>query len=152
MLQHVIKQVAKSRITIESSGGLTKDEIEKMVKDAEIHAAEDKKHKEKVEAVNQANSLIHTVEKNLFEYSDKIDEKEKENIKQDIDDLKQCLENDDVAEIKEKTANLTKSSMKIGELLYKSSEEKKNSTEDSDNNSGSEEEVKAEYEDLSKKN
>src|SRR5581483_7510498 len=94
-------------------------EIDKMVKDAEAHAAEDKRKRELAEARNHADSLVHTTEKSLTEFGDKVGAAEKQAIEADLAALKSALESEDAANIKAKTEALTKSSMKLGEAMYK---------------------------------
>jgi molecular chaperone DnaK len=107
----------EQKITIQASGGLTDDEIEKMVKDAESNAEHDKERKDIVEAKNHAESLVHSTEKSLKEYGDKLDNNSKETIEADIKTLKEVIEKDNVEDIKNKTEALMKSAMKIGEAM-----------------------------------
>lgn len=109
----------EQKITIKASGGLSDEEINKMVRDAELNAEEDKKRREKVEAKNQADSIIHSAEKGLKDYGDKIDAATKTQIEADVESLKQALTSDNLEEIKAKTEALATSSMKIGEMMYK---------------------------------
>ncbi|HCL90412.1 MAG TPA: molecular chaperone DnaK [Candidatus Atribacteria bacterium] len=109
----------EQKITITASSGLTEEEIEKKVKEAEQYAEEDKKLKEKIELRNQADTLIYTVEKTLKESGDKISEDEKSKINEDIKDLKATLEEDDVEKIKSNIEKLTTSSHKLAEEIYK---------------------------------
>ena len=127
----------EQKITIQSSGGLSKDDIEKAIRDAESHAEEDKKRKELIEIENQANSLIYSTEKNLQEYGDKISPEDKGKIEHDLDALKKALENKDPSDMKSKTDALMQSSMKIGEVMYKDNAENKQAASNEDN-SGSE--------------
>ncbi|MGN0904352.1 MAG: molecular chaperone DnaK [Alphaproteobacteria bacterium] len=106
-------------IRIQSSGGLSEADIDKMVKDAETHASEDKKRKEAVEARNRAESLIHATEKNLKDLGDKVAPADKEKVEADIKALQEVLESGDVEKINAKSEALMQSSMKIGEALYK---------------------------------
>src|SRR6516225_7575880 len=108
-------------IRIQANGGLSETDIERMVKDAESHAAEDKKRKELVEAKNHADSLIHTTEKALAEHGDKVSAEEKSAIETGVAELKSALEGDDVASIQAKTQSLMQASMKLGEAMYKAS-------------------------------
>lgn len=108
-------------IRIQASGGLKDEDIEKMVKEAEAHAAEDKKTKEAVEARNHADALIHTTEKALKENGEKISGADKEAIEKALADLKDVLESGDADKIKEKTDALVQTSMKMGEAMYKDS-------------------------------
>ncbi|MCT4634643.1 MAG: molecular chaperone DnaK [Rickettsiales bacterium] len=109
----------EQKITIQSSGGLSEDEINQMVKDAEANAEEDKKQKAIIEAKNHADSMIYNTEKNLKEYGDKISSEEKEKIESDIAELKKSIEGNDPEDMKAKTESLMQSSMKIGEMMYK---------------------------------
>ena len=109
----------EQKITITASSGLTEEEIEKKVKEAEQYAEEDKKLKEKIELRNQADTLIYTVEKTIKESGDKISEDEKSKINEDIKDLKAALEEDDVEKIKSNIEKLTTSSHKLAEEIYK---------------------------------
>jgi len=113
----------EQQIRIQASGGLSDDDIEGMVKDAESHAEEDKKRKETVEARNQADSLIHGTEKNLQEYGDKVSEDDRKSIEDAVAALKTALEGEDPEDITAKTQALTEASMKLGEAMYKASQE-----------------------------
>ncbi|MBI3453353.1 MAG: Hsp70 family protein, partial [Rhodospirillales bacterium] len=112
----------EQQIRIQASGGLSEGEIQKMVKDAEAHASEDKKRRELIEAKNHADSLIHTTEKNLKEHGDKVGEAEKSQIESDIAALKAVIDGDDAKAIQEKTQALLQSSMKLGEAMYKANQ------------------------------
>ena len=109
----------KQNITIQSSGGLTDAEIEKMMKDAEANASADKARKELVEARNHADSAVYSIEKSLNDYADKLDEATKNNIKEEIEKTKKAMEGEDVEAIKSATESLTNASMKLGEMIYK---------------------------------
>lgn len=113
----------EQQIRIQASGGLSDADIEKMVKDAEANAVADKAKREAVEAKNQAESLIHSTEKSLKEYGDKLAEDDKNVIETAIADLKTELEGNDAAAITEKTNALSEASMKLGEAMYKASQE-----------------------------
>ncbi|WP_375607944.1 MULTISPECIES: molecular chaperone DnaK [unclassified Bartonella] len=110
------------QIRIQASGGLSDADIEKMVKDAEEHAAEDKKRREGVEARNQAEALIHSTEKSLNEYGDKVSAEEKGQIETAISDLKSALEGSDTEEIATKMQKLAEVSMKLGQAMYEASQ------------------------------
>jgi molecular chaperone DnaK len=114
----------EQQIRIQASGGLSDTDIEKMVKEAQSHAEEDKKRRALVEAKNQADGLIHAAEKNLKEHGDKIPAADKEAIERDTASLKEALTSDDVSQIETATQALTQSSMKLGEALYKAEQEK----------------------------
>ena len=109
----------EQQIKIQASGGLSDDEIDKMVKDAEANAESDKQKREEVDVKNQANSLTFEVEKNLKEHGDKISSEDKSKIESDLKDLKEAVEKNELETIKQKTQELTQSSMKMGEAMYK---------------------------------
>ena len=109
----------EQQIKIQASGGLSDDEIDKMVKDAEANAESDKKKREEVDVKNQADSLVFQVEKNLKEHGDKISPEDKSKIETDLKDLKEAIEKNDLDLTKTKTQELTQSSMKMGEAMYK---------------------------------
>ncbi|HEY8254504.1 MAG TPA: Hsp70 family protein, partial [Rhizomicrobium sp.] len=109
----------EQQIRIQASGGLSEADIQKMVKDAESHAAEDKKRRELIEARNQADALIHSTEKALGEHGDKVGGDEKTAIEAAAAALKEAVKADDVDAIKEKTNTLAQASMKLGEAMYK---------------------------------
>jgi len=117
----------EQQIRIQASGGLSDEEIEAMVKDAEANADADVKKRESVEAKNQGEALVHSTESSLKEHSDKVDETTREVIETALEELKSALEGDDADLIKEKTTALAQSSMKLGEAMYQASQE-----EDSD--------------------
>jgi len=110
----------EQQIKIQASGGLSDVDIEKMVKEAESNAAEDKKKKELVEARNHADSLVYSTEKSLTEFGDKVSADDKKKIEDDIAAVKAALEKGDAEEIKKLTQELVQSSMKLGEAVYKS--------------------------------
>jgi molecular chaperone DnaK len=105
-------------IRITASSGLTEEEIDKMKKDAEIHAEEDKKRRELVETKNQADALVHSTEKSLKELGDKVDAETKTNVENEIENVKKALEGDDVDAIKTAVEALTAASHKLAELMY----------------------------------
>jgi molecular chaperone DnaK len=109
----------EQQIRIQASGGLSDADIQKMVKDAEEHAAEDKKRKEAVEAKNQGEALVHSTEKALSEHGDKVSGDEKSAIESAVTALKDALKTDDAEDIKAKTNSLAQASMKLGEAMYK---------------------------------
>ncbi len=113
----------EQQIRIQASGGLSDEEIETMVKDAEAHAEEDQKRREAAEHRNQAETLIHSTEKSLGEHGDKISEEEKKSIEDTVQDLKTALEGEDQADIQAKTEALAHASMKLGEAMYKAAQE-----------------------------
>ncbi|MBU5611307.1 molecular chaperone DnaK [Geomonas azotofigens] len=105
-------------IRITASSGLSKEEVEKMVRDAEAHAAEDKKKRELIEAKNQGDNLIYSTEKSLSEFGDKIDASEKQKIEEGIAALKKALEGSDADEIKKASETLMQASHKLAEAVY----------------------------------
>ncbi|MGB0554009.1 MAG: molecular chaperone DnaK [Alphaproteobacteria bacterium] len=113
----------EQQIRIQASGGLSDMDIDQMVQDAEEHAADDMKRKELVEARNTADSLIYSTEKTLEEYGDQIGEEDNAQIQSDLDALKESIKEEDVEDINVKTEALSKSSMKLGEAMYKASQE-----------------------------
>jgi molecular chaperone DnaK len=108
----------EQQIRIQASGGLSDDEIERMVNEAESHADEDKKRREFVEARNQADALIHMTEKNLSEYSDRVSEEDKASIEAELEGLKAVKDGDDLAALNAKMEALAQASMKLGEAMY----------------------------------
>ena len=109
----------EQQIRIQASGGLSEADIDKMVKDAEANAADDKKRREAVDAKNHADSLVHSTEKALAEHGSKIAETERRAIEDAVSDLKEALKGDDAEAIKAKTNTLAQASMKLGEAMYK---------------------------------
>ena len=113
----------EQKITIQASGGLSDEDIEKMVKDAEENAEADKERRELVEAKNQAESLINSTEKSMEEHSDKVDPTTIEAIELAIAALKDELETDNADKIKSGIQNVTEAAMKLGEAIYKAAQE-----------------------------
>nr|WP_312352256.1 molecular chaperone DnaK [Brucella intermedia] len=110
------------QIRIQASGGLSDADIEKMVKDAEANAEADKKRREAVEAKNQGESLVHSTEKSLSEYGDKVSADDKKAIEDALASLKTALEGDDADDIKAKTQTLAEASMKLGQAMYEAAQ------------------------------
>jgi len=108
----------EQQIRIQASGGLSEGDIERMVKDAEAHAEEDKKRRAQVEAKNQAEALIHTTERALAEHGAKVGETERRAIENAMADLKEAIKGDDADAIRVKTNALAQASMKLGEAMY----------------------------------
>src|SRR5262249_20152795 len=108
----------ENKITIKANSGLSEEEIEKMVKDAELNAAEDHRKLELVQARNQADALLHSVKKSLSEHGDKLEAGEKEKIEAALKDVEESLKGDDKADIEAKTEALTTASQKLGEKMY----------------------------------
>ncbi|MEO1248215.1 MAG: Hsp70 family protein, partial [Pseudomonadota bacterium] len=109
-------------IRIQASGGLSDDDIDRMVKDAEANAEEDKKRREKVEAVNQADAMIASIEKQLEEHGSALAEADRTEIETAVTELKAVKDSDDVADIQAKTQTLSQAAMKLGEALYKANQ------------------------------
>jgi molecular chaperone DnaK len=113
----------EQQIRIQASGGLSESDIQKMVKDAEAHAEDDKKRKAQVEAKNHAEALVHSTEKTLAEHGSKVGEAERRAIENAMADLKEALKGDDADAITAKTNALAQASMKLGEAVYKQAAE-----------------------------
>ncbi|MDC3382869.1 molecular chaperone DnaK [Candidatus Pelagibacter sp.] len=124
----------EQKIQIQASGGLSDEEIEKMVKEAEANKDEDKKKRESVDARNQADTLIHSTEKNLKEHGAKVSDADKKAIEDASTELKEAIKGTDTEEIKKKTETLVQASMKLGEAIYKSQEKKEGSPKEGDKN------------------
>ncbi|SES74746.1 molecular chaperone DnaK [Paracoccus homiensis] len=120
----------EQNITIQASGGLTDDDIERMVKDAEQNAEADKGRRELVEAKNQAESLIHSTRKSLEEHGDKVDESTVEAIELAIGALEESLKSEDAGKIQSGIQNVMDASMKLGEAIYKSQQSEPDSADD----------------------
>jgi len=108
----------ENKITIKANSGLSEDEIQKMVKDAELNAAEDKKKLEIVQAKNQGDAMVHSVRKSLTEYGDKLEAGEKDKIEAAIKDVEEALKGEDKDDIEAKTNALMTASQKLGEKMY----------------------------------
>jgi molecular chaperone DnaK len=113
----------EQQIRIQASGGLSEADIDKMVRDAEAHAEEDKKRKADVEAKNHAEALVHMTEKTLAEHGSKVGDAERRAIENAMADLKEALKSGDAASITAKANTLQQASMKLGEAMYKQSAE-----------------------------
>ncbi len=148
----------EQQIKIQASGGLSEEEIDKMVKEAEANAEADKKKREGVDVKNQADTMIHSAEKNLKEFGDKVSEQEKNAIENDIKALKEAVASDETDKIKSGLEALTQSSMKLGEAMYKAQQQDApNPNEPSDNTAGgsdqnNEKVVDAEFEEVKEDN
>ena len=145
----------EQQIKIQASGGLSEDEIDKMVKEAEANAETDKKKREAVDIKNQADTMIHSAEKNLKEFGDKVSEQERNAIENDIKSLKEASQTDDIENIKKGLEALTQSSMKLGEAMYKAQQQESaqsagpdDSQNDGDTNDKKEKVVDAEFEEV----
>jgi molecular chaperone DnaK len=144
----------EQKIQIQASGGLSEEEIQKMVKEAEANKEADKKKRESVDARNQADSLVFSTEKSLKEHGDKISADEKKAIENGIADLKKSLEGTDVEDVKKKTQSLIQVSMKLGEAVYKSQQKPgSNKAEDTKDPKSNDKEnvVDADFEDVKEK-
>ncbi len=148
----------EQQIKIQASGGLSEEEIDKMVKEAEANAEVDKKKREGVDVKNQADTMVHSAEKNLKEFGDKVSEQEKNAIENDIKTLKEAVASDDTDKIKSGLEALTQSSMKLGEAMYKAQQQDApNPNESPDNSAGgsdqnNEKVVDAEFEEVKEDN
>ena len=144
----------EQKIQIQASGGLSEEEIQKMVKEAEANKETDKKKRESVDARNQADSLVFSTEKSLKEHGDKISAEEKKAIEDGIADLKKSLEGTDAEDIKKRTQSLIQVSMKLGEAVYKSQQKPEaNKTEETKEAKPNDKEnvVDADFEDVKEK-
>ena len=146
----------EQQIRIQASGGLSDDDIDKMVKDAEANADSDKKKRETVEAKNQAESVLHSVENSLEELGSDIPADEKSSIEDAISELKTALEGEDAEDINAKTEALSQASMKLGEIAYRKAQEesadsddnKDDDTTDSPSDSSNDDAIDADFTDL----
>ena len=138
----------EQKITIEASGGLSDDEIENMIKEAEANAEADKKVRELVDAKNQAEAIIHSAEKGIVDAGDKITDEEKDPVEAAIKDLKEILDSEDLAAIQEKTATLSQAAMKIGEKLYQQEQENTGDENQGDNETKDADIVDADFEEV----
>ncbi len=136
----------EQKITIQSSGGLSDEEIQQMIKDSEQNAESDKKKKELIEVKNKADSLIHSAEKSLKEHSDKISDEEKNEVENAIKALSEELKEEDLEKINQKIESLTQASMKIGEKIYKAQQQASSDPQSSAKSDNEEGVVDAEYE------
>ncbi len=137
------------RITIQASGGLSDEEIEQMIKDAEANAEADKERRELADARNQAESLIHGTEKSIEEHGDKVDPSTIEAIELAIANLKEQIETEEAGKITAGIQNVAEASMKLGEAIYKAEQEKAEAADDGGEQPDDEEEiVDAEFEDI----
>jgi molecular chaperone DnaK len=109
----------EQQIRIQASGGLSEADINRMVKDAEVHAAEDKKRREMVDAKNHGESLVHDAEKSLKEYGDKVAQSDRSAVEAAVASLRAALQGEDVETIKARTNDLAQAQMKLGEAMYK---------------------------------
>ena len=142
----------EQKITIQASGGLSDEDIDKMVREAEENAEADKQRRELVEAKNQGESLVHSTKKSLEEHGDKLDPSTVEAIELATSALEEALATDDLGKIKGGIHNLTDAAMKLGEAIYKAGQEEAESnaeTQDDDAPRGVDDDiVDADFEDL----
>ena len=124
----------EQKIQIQASGGLSDEEIEKMVKDADANKEADKKKRESVDVRNQADTLIHSTDKNLKEHGSKVSDAEKKAIENASTSLKDALKGEDIEDVKKKTEALIQASMKLGEAIYKSQQNAKPESDKDGNN------------------
>ncbi len=136
------------QITIQASGGLSDEDIEKMIKDAEANAEADRARKELVETRNQGESLLHSTRKSLAEHSDKVDPATVEAIELAMSPLEDALKGEDAGKIKSAIQNLTEAAMKLGEAIYKASQAEGSSGEDEPRPVDDDNIVDADFEDL----
>ncbi len=146
----------EQKIQIQASGGLSDEEIEKMVKDAEANKEADKKKRESVDVRNQADTLIHSTEKNIKEHGAKVSDAEKKAIEDASSAVKEALKGEDIEDIKKKTESLVQASMKLGEAIYKSQQSTKpeSGKDDGDDDAGKKDEnvVDADFEEVKDEN
>jgi molecular chaperone DnaK len=138
----------EQKIQIQASGGLTDEEIQKMVKEAEANKEADKKKREEVDAKNHADSLIASTEQSLKEHGSKISETDKKAIEKDMEDLKEAIKSDQTEDIRTKTQQLMTSSMKLGEAIYKAQQEKPESNKGDAKTEDKKDVVDAEFEEV----
>ncbi len=138
----------EQQIRIQASGGLSDADIENMIKDAEANAAEDKARREVIELKNHGDTLVHATEKSLSEHGDKISAEEKAAIEVDLNALKEALQTENKDEIQSKLTALTQSSMKMGEAIYKATQEASAASPQTSGTPAGETVVDAEFEDL----
>lgn len=144
----------EQKIRIQSSGGLSEDEINRMVREAEEKAQEDEKRKKFIEVKNQADSLVHSTEKSLTEYGDKISPEDKSAIENAVNELKEVSKSDNIDDadsIQQKVTNLSQLSMKLGEAMYKESQQQQGGESSSTTNNEEEKVVDSDYQDMDNK-
>ena len=140
----------EQKITIQASGGLTDEEVQKMIKEAEANKEEDKKKRETVDARNQADALHGSTEQSLKEHGDKLSEEDKKKIEDSLASLKDTLKGNDVETIKTKTKELTDVAMKLGEAIYKTQQTEQQAEPSKKEEDNKDNVVDAEYEDVTK--
>ena len=140
----------EQKITIQASGGLSESEIDKMVKDAEANKEADKQKREGIDTRNNADAMVHNVEKQLKEHGDKLSAEDKTKVESDINDLKEALKGSNVEDIKTKTETLTQSAMKLGEAIYKQKQESEQKANTESDKPKDDNVVDADFEEVSK--
>ena len=140
----------EQKITIQASGGLSESEIYKMVKDAEANKEADKQKREGIDTRNNADAMVHNVEKQLKEHGDKLSAEDKTKVESDINDLKEALKGSNVEDIKTKTETLTQSAMKLGEAIYKQQQESEQKANTESDKPKDDNVVDADFEEVSK--
>ena len=140
----------EQKITIQASGGLSESEIDKMVKDAEANKEADKQKREGIDTRNNADAMVHNVEKQLKEHGDKLSAEDKTKVESDINDLKEALKGSNVDDIKTKTETLTQSAMKLGEAIYKQQQESEQKANTESDKPKDDNVVDADFEEVSK--
>jgi molecular chaperone DnaK len=135
-------------IVITASSGLSDEEVEKMVKDAELHASEDQKKRELIEARNQADGLVYTTDKALKEHGDKVDEETRKNIETALEELKTAIEGEDSEAIKSKTETLATASQKLGEVVYQQAQSEAEAGSEGADDDQKDDVVDAEFEEV----
>ena len=140
----------EQKITIQASGGLSESEIDKMVKDAEANKEADKQKREGIDTRNNADAMVHNVEKQLKEHGDKLSAEDKTKVESDINNLKEALKGSNVEDIKTKTETLTQSAMKLGEAIYKQQQESEQKANTESDKPKDDNVVDADFEEVSK--
>jgi molecular chaperone DnaK len=140
----------EQKITIQASGGLSESEIDKMVKDAEANKEADKQKREGIDTRNNADAMVHNVEKQLKEHGDKLSAEDKTKVESDINGLKEALKVFNVEDIKTKTETLTQSAMKLGEAIYKQQQESEQKANTESDKPKDDNVVDADFEEVSK--
>ncbi len=146
----------EQKIRIQSSGGLSESEINRMIREAEEKAQEDERRKKFIEVKNQADSLVHSTEKSLKEYGDKVSPEDKSSIEKAVNELKEASKSDNIDyadSIQQKITNLSQLSMKLGEAMYKESQQQQGKEGSAGSSTTNEEEkvVDSDYQDIDNK-
>ena len=144
------KGTGKEQKITHKTGGLSESEIDKMVKDAEANKEADKQKREGIDTRNNADAMVHNVEKQLKEHGDKLSAEDKTKVESDINDLKEALKGSNVEDIKTKTETLTQSAMKLGEAIYKQQQESEQKANTESDKPKDDNVVDADFEEVSK--